>query len=74
MIEYIIKHFPTLENAVVGSLYIKARFSADAKHKEYWVTIAAYLGHLPDLMNVQLAGSAESALSPSLHHNNPSIT
>lgn len=56
--EYVIKHYPAPSNVVFGSLAIKPRFDTNESHEASWKTAAAYLSHLPDLMDAQLAGAA----------------
>ncbi|KAJ4985511.1 FAD binding domain-containing protein [Stagonosporopsis vannaccii] len=59
--EYVIKHYPAPSNVVFGSLSIKPRFGTNASHEASWRTVAAYLKHLPDLMDAQVAGAATVA-------------
>ncbi|KAF2624825.1 FAD-binding domain-containing protein [Macroventuria anomochaeta] len=56
--EYVIKHYPAPSNVTLGILGIKPRFSTNVSHEASWTTAAAFLGHLPDLMDAQLAGAA----------------
>lgn len=56
--EYVIKHYPAPSNVVFGSLAIKPRYGTNESHEASWNTAAAYLSHLPDLMDAQLAGAA----------------
>jgi hypothetical protein len=56
--EYVIKHYPAPSNVVMGSLQIKSRFGTNSSHEASWNAVAAFLGHLPDLMDSQLAGAA----------------
>ncbi|KAJ4358859.1 hypothetical protein N0V95_002712 [Ascochyta clinopodiicola] len=56
--EYVIKHYPAPSNVVMGSVQIKPRFGTNASHDASWNTVAAWLGHLPDLIDAQLAGAA----------------
>jgi hypothetical protein len=59
--EYVIKHYSTPHNVVLGSLQIQPRVGTNASHEASWETIAAYLGRLPDLMDAKLAGAATVA-------------
>ncbi|KAF9691487.1 hypothetical protein EKO04_010454 [Ascochyta lentis] len=56
--EYVIKHYPAPSNVVMGSVQIIPRFGTNASHEASWNTVAGWLGHLPDLMDAQLAGAA----------------
>ena len=59
--EYVIKHYPAASNVVFGSRTIKPRFGTNESHEASWNTTAAYLSHLPDLMDAQLAGAATAS-------------
>lgn len=59
--EYVIKHYPAPSNVVFGGLVIKPRYGTNESHEASWTTAAAYLSHLPDLMDAQLAGAATVA-------------
>ncbi|OSS43294.1 hypothetical protein B5807_12134 [Epicoccum nigrum] len=59
--EYVIKHYPAPNNVVFGSLAIKPRYGTNESHEASWNTTAAYLAHLPDLMDAQLAGAATAS-------------
>lgn len=56
--EYVIKHYPAPRNVVTGMLKIKPRFATNASHEASWNYVATYLGHLPDIMDAQIAGAA----------------
>ncbi|KAF2851300.1 FAD-binding domain-containing protein [Plenodomus tracheiphilus IPT5] len=71
--EYVIKHYPAPSNVVMGSLQISPRFNTNASHEASWNTVAAYLGHLPDLMDAQLAGAATVSTGSSASTFFPSL-
>lgn len=71
--EYVIKHWPAPSNVVFGSLAITPRFNTSESHAASWNTTAAYLSHLPDLMDAQLAGAATVASGNSAPKFFPSL-
>jgi hypothetical protein len=59
--EYVIKHYLTPHNVVISSLQLEPRIGTNTSHEASWEIIAAYIFHLPDLIDAQLAGAATIA-------------
>jgi hypothetical protein len=71
--QYVIKHHPAPSNVIMGTVQIKPNGSANASMNASWEAVAAWLSHLPDLMDAGLAGAATVAVGTTAPNFFPDI-